>query len=115
MKEHRIEQRSFLTFYLEVFDNQSDLPMGQLYDLTIEGIMIIGDDPIFQSIEYELRIELKDEIDGKNHIILLAESARCTEDKNIAKYRTGYKFTQIDKKDIKVIDYLITQFGYQIE
>ncbi len=115
MSNKRKSPRSFLTFYLDVFNLDNGEALGQVYDITQEGFMLISDAPITTSDKFVMKMAMPEEIKEPRFITFEAEGLRSFEDVDFNKYRTGFKFKKIDKVHIDLIENLINDFGYRLE
>ncbi|NQU63742.1 MAG: hypothetical protein HQ517_05600 [SAR324 cluster bacterium] len=118
MNEKRVLERKNFIFDIEVFDrsqpggDQGELTvLGDLADVTKEGIMLISDEPIQEKTMFQLRIVLPEEIEGKKAINFQAESTRCagTIHENI--FTTGFKIKELDEDNLAIINGLITKYA----
>ena len=67
--------------------------MGNLVDTT-EGCMLISDDPIETGADFELKLDLPEEIRGRQ-ITFDAHSRWCKSDVNPGFYDTGFRLSNI--------------------
>lgn len=116
-EKRRLERKNFI-FDIEVFerseprDGEGDLSLlGDLADVTMEGVMLVSDEAIQEKTVFQLRIVLPEEIDGIKKIDFEAESIRCDKTIHESIFTTGFKIIKLDQENQSIIDRLITQFA----
>ncbi len=116
MKSHAGEQRkvkrSHLIYYLRVFDRESGNLLGHLVNITPDGIMLVGESPVEAGRQFQLRMQLKSIMGGKNHIDFEAESLWSNNDINPDFFDSGFKLLKIDSSDQVIIQELINDYGF---
>jgi c-di-GMP-binding flagellar brake protein YcgR len=105
-------KRRHLIYYLNVYDTNTDRLLGQLVDITTEGMMLTSDDPIEENVFFELRMVLPEAIEAKEEILFDARSLYCRQDVNPDLYSTGFKFENISENDQKIIENLINEYSF---
>ncbi len=111
MEKRRLKRRH-LIYYLSVFDGKTDHLIGQLVDLTTEGLMLTSEKSIEQSSVYQLRMLLPEAIRGKTQLTFEAETMWCNRDVNPNFYDIGFRLIDIAKTDMKIIESLIYDFSF---
>jgi hypothetical protein len=96
-----------------VLDEASGEVLGQVGNLTIEGVMICSDRPLEIDRLYSLQIELPDEVDGRSRLNLLARSLWCQRAGIPAHYATGLELLNLEEADKRVIELLIQDAVFQ--
>ena len=114
MSAQRKLERKKLIFYLKVFGEKTNRLIGDLVDITTEGIKLIGSRPVKTEITYKLRMDLPREIDGEKKIIFNAQSRWCEKDDRTDFYNTGFKLTAISPDDINRIENLILEYSHAV-
>ncbi len=112
MKEERKIKRRHLILYLRVFDSKSDELLGNLGDLTTEGIMVVSDKQIEINKSYNLKMTLPAKIEGQQQINLHAKAVWCNQDVNSDYYDTGFKINDIDPQTVHLISKIISDLGF---
>lgn len=112
MIEKRKMKRRHLIYYLSLFEGNSDHLVGQLVDLTTEGLMITSENPVPPGTEVKLRMVLPEEIRGKNSLSFEAISRYYRRDVNPNFYVIGFSVKEISDVDIKIIETLIQGFSF---
>ena len=94
MAEQRKHDRKHMINYLRVIDRNTEELVGNLVDITTEGCMLISDDPIETGADFELKLDLPEEIRGRQ-ITFDAHSRWCKSDVNPEFYDTGLRLSNI--------------------
>lgn len=113
MPERRRFKRRHLIFYLEVFDDKTDLLIGHVVDITVDGIMLISQEPIELNTSLGLRIELPAETRGKSQLKFKAKSLWSKKDVNPDYHCTGIKLLDVSADDLKTIKRVIARFKFK--
>lgn len=113
MAELRKHDRKYLIYYLRVFDRNTEELLGNLVDITTEGLMLISENPIELAKTFELKMDLPEEIRGSRQIFFNAQSKWCKNDVNPDFYDTGFQLSNISTNDIGIIESLIQDFYFQ--
>jgi hypothetical protein len=111
MSERRKIERKYLIYYLRVFDRSTNLFMGNLVDITTDGIMVMSETPIKQNTVFTLAMDLPEPICGCKRVTFDAKSIRCEQDPNPVFYNTGFQFVAIENGDVETIRTLIEEFS----
>ncbi len=113
MKEKRNLKRRHLIYYLKVFDRNSNELLGNLIDITPNGIQLITENPLETGILFKLKMVLPKTILDKSELIFDAKSIRCDRDINPNFYITGFQLLNVSKDHHAIIDQLIDDSGFQ--
>ncbi len=111
MDNRRKLQRRHLIYYLRVFDINSHELLGHIMDITVEGALLISEQPIKTDTIFRLKMILPDEITRRKDIQYTARSVWCKKDPNPDFYNTGFQFQTINPADQSRISRLIDLFG----
>lgn len=95
MKEKRQVERTYLAFYLRVFDGAGSKVMGHLVNISSNGLMLLSDFPIPVNEDYKLRMRLPSELVKNGEILFNAVSRWCQNDINPEFYLTGFQLHDI--------------------
>ena len=110
MKERRKHHRKDLAFFTRLFDRDTGQLLGHLANLTVEGAMIISNEPIEAEKVYRLHMDLPDQRFGKAHLDLDAKSVYCQPDINPQFYNAGFQFVNISPRDIGIIESIVQEY-----
>jgi hypothetical protein len=111
MNEKRKLQRRQLSVQLDVIDRATRQPLGQLVDITSEGMMVAGKAPVETPFFYQLIIPLPEKILGKERLEIDAESVWCRSDLNPQQFTAGFQFLNPREENIHAIVGLVVKFG----
>ncbi len=118
MQEKRKLERKNFIYDIEVLDRgkpvdeTGDFPViGDMADITVEGVMLVTDDPVEESAEFHMRVPLPEEINGKNEIDFVAESICCNKTIHETIFTTGFRITKVDESNRSVILRFIEEFA----
>ena len=112
MREKRKHKRINLIFYLEILDNETGKPLGNLADISNGGLMMVGDEQMETGKEFLLSLCLPEATYGQK-IINFKAHPRCSKvDVNPTFYASGYEFIEIGPVETKTIESLIDNFSF---
>ncbi|MGE0082909.1 MAG: PilZ domain-containing protein [Desulfococcaceae bacterium] len=113
MPNQRKAKRRHIIYYLRVLDRNTGQLIGQLVDITTEGIKLISENPVDPETFLQLRMLLPDEINRKSEISFDVESMWCKRDINPNFFSIGFEFVDISQEDINIIKNLIYDFSFR--
>ena len=113
MAEKRRLKRRHLIYYLRVFDRNDDQLIGHLTDITVEGMMLISEEPIKTNTVFQARMVLPTGIEGHKPVNFDIGSVWCHRDVNPNFYATGFQLIDISPEDVETINSLIDEFGFR--
>ena len=111
MNERRKHQRKYMVFFGRVVDRNSAQLVGNVADITNDGIMIISSQPLALDQDYEMRLDLSKEIFGIDHLDLKGRSIWCKPDIDPTLFNTGFQLQNISKEDSIIIEQIIKEYG----
>jgi hypothetical protein len=116
-EKRKLERKNFIRD-IEIFDrngfaaeNGERPVLGDLADITVEGVMLISDEPIAEKTAFQMKLVLPEEIEGKESIEFEAESIRCNKTIHESIYTTGFLITKLDEDSHAIISKLISEFA----
>ena len=112
MDERRRHKREYLIFYLRVFDLNSSKLLGHIVDITVEGIRLISEEPLSAEQEFNLKMDLPDEINGVKQIFFRAKALHSKKDVNPSFYVTGCSLMNMSDENKEIIKQLIDDFKF---
>ncbi len=112
-EDRRKLKRRYLMFYSRVYDRKNGKMLGYLADMTIEGAMVISEEPIPTDEVYRLRIDLPEDIYGKAYMNLEAHSVWSKPDVNPNFYMTGFQLLNVSSEDREIIQRIIQDYGFR--
>ena len=113
MEERRKIKRRYLMFYSRVYDRKSGRLIGHLSDLTREGAMIIGEEPVEPGQLFNLSMDLPEDIFGKPLLFFEAKSIWCKPDVDPAFYVSGFHVEKITPADVEIIERIVESYGFR--
>lgn len=103
-------ERAHLIYFLRVFDAASGELLGQMVDLTTDGLMVIGEHPVAARRKYTLRMDLPRNIPMGGHLTVEALCKWCRRDPGGDFYSMGFRITELPPDTHRVVDQLIERF-----
>ena len=79
--------------FFGVFNRAADEFIGQLADISSEGMMVLSKKAYPDGATMKLRIELPEEIKGSDQLMVEARTVWCERDSNPDYHRIGFSFT----------------------
>ena len=107
MKEKRRQVRREAKEFLIACDSQTGAVIGQVADMTEQGIMLLSEKPRQPHTIEKCIITLPERTDGKDYISFEMECMWCVLDKESGMYQMGYEFRRMTPVNIAVIQGLL--------
>ena len=111
--ERRKSQRRHLIYYLKLFDVDKDEFLGNLVDITAEGLMLVSEKCLKKNEHLHLMLRLPKVVRGKKAIEFHGCCLWCQQDVNPDLFASGFEFTQISEEDQDIIEILVRRHGFQ--
>lgn len=117
-EKRKLQRRNFL-LDMEVVDvngigedGNKGIVLGDLADITIEGLMLISETPVDNNATYQLRVNLPEDVVGTENVIdFEAKSFTCRKTIHENIYTTGFKMTKLDEENKKRIRAVISEYA----
>jgi hypothetical protein len=109
MQTRRME-RAHLIYFLRVFDAASGELLGQMVDLTPDGIMVIGEAAVVPRQKYQLRMDLPRNVPMGRHLTVEARCKWCRRDPGGDFHSMGFRLLDMSPEAHQVVDQLIEKF-----
>lgn len=113
MTDRRQLPRKHLMYYARVFDAETGKLVGHLVDVTVAGLMLIGERPVETGQTYALRLELAGGVADVPFIEFEARSLWRQRDVNPLYHTTGFQFLDLPPEAPAVIARIVEQFGFR--
>ncbi|MDM8523551.1 PilZ domain-containing protein [Desulfococcaceae bacterium HSG8] len=113
MPEKRKQKRRHLIYYLNVFDRNTDQRIGQLVNITTDGVMLTSEDPIEADTVFEFKMILPEEIKGIRLVTFDARSRWYRRSVKPRFYDIGFELLDISSEHARIIENLISDFSFQ--
>ncbi|MBT4264431.1 MAG: hypothetical protein HN580_17645 [Deltaproteobacteria bacterium] len=116
-EKRKLERKNFIRD-IEILDRNGPVAeegglsvLGDLADITVEGVMLVSDEPVSEKTIFQMRIILPEEIEGVKEIDFEAESIRCNKTIHDNIYTTGFRITKLDQNNHSIVENLISKFA----
>ena len=115
--ELRAAKRIQLSYFLKVHQRGRRKLLGQVLDITEQGLNILSGDPIESGRMLSVLVELPETIYGKTRLALKVECRWCKPDINPSYYSIGFRFAQLTARELDLIRALIEnyEFGRELQ
>ena len=105
-QEMRQHNRMEVSKVIRVIDRQTGTFLGRLVNLSEEGFMLLGPQPINENNILQLSLEFDSGAGATNPILVGAESLWCHSSNDQAQYWTGFFIIDISDKDHERVRHL---------
>lgn len=113
MQDKRKLKRRYLLYYMRIYDALSRQQIGNLVDITQQGVMIVGEHPVPVGQIARLRMELTNEVAEKAYMEFSALSKWCEPDVTPDRFNTGFEIRDLSPEDAEIIQRINEQFGFR--
>ena len=116
-EKRKLKRRNFIIDMMVIDRNDfregtEDFPeIGDLADITVEGILLVSDEPIVEDKLYEMKVILPKEVEEGRYIDFDARAVRCKETIHENIYMTGFKIESLDDANKQRIRKLIDRYA----
>lgn len=110
--ELRTLKRRHLIYYLEVHDDETGELLGNLVDITTEGLKLVSKAPLQAKKLFKMRMNLPEGYFGEKELRFEAMSMWSSNDINPDFYDTGFNAPDLDSKVKNIILTLIALMGF---
>ena len=107
----RKSKRCRLTQYLRIFDRETGELLGQLENVSIEGIMLSGEKNLEEGKIYHMWMDLPARMEDCFQIIFNARNVWSSKYANADLYNSGFEFTKINEQNVELIKRLIEEYS----
>lgn len=115
MSDNRIEARIQLSYFLRVYERGTQKKLGQILDITPNGLNLLSAEPIESGTIKSILIDLPQEIMGKQRLSLTVESRWCKTDINPSYYSIGFKYRELSPESLALVTALMDVYEFGIE
>ena len=109
--EQRNLKRQNFIIDLEVIDMESNQIIGDVGDITPEGLMLVSEQPIEESKRFKFKIAFPEDAEIKMQIEFEAESIRCVRTIHESIFTTGFKIENPDSENLLSINKMIKRYA----
>lgn len=113
-KERRKEQRKKLMAYTMVYDQQTKRQLGYIQDLTLQGMLVIGERMLDTDTQTTLAFELPGGLPGiiTTHLSIAARVVRCEKDANSQTYKIGFEYIDLKMEQTEILRALLERYHF---
>lgn len=117
MDHQRKEERKKLMAFTPVYNSKQKALIGYVGDITLKGILVIGEKSVNIGEQITLTIEVAEAdlpglVDGK--FTIPAKTAWCRRDAESADfYNIGFEFTEVSPQNTVIIDSIIARYHFR--
>jgi hypothetical protein len=110
MPEKRKFNRVHLIHYLRMFDRKTGELIGNLVDLTAEGLQLLSETRIEPGKILEIRMEFPEEVDGLQDILINAQAIWCDHKLDPDLFSVGCRLLPVTPTQVTIIRDLIDNY-----
>ena len=88
---------------LLIYDTETNLPIGQIINLSDRGFKLMAEQPTEVSKVYNCRMTIPDDFASKKEITFFAECRWCNQNEETTWYDSGFYLRKIEPSDLKII------------
>ncbi|GAB4491930.1 MAG: hypothetical protein Fur0016_24080 [Anaerolineales bacterium] len=118
MTDRRTEIRKKLMVFTTVRDKHQGTLLGYLENLTLHGLLVVGEKPLELNTRLTLEIELPDELPDTptRHMVLEARVARCVPDQQSPReFNLGFEFLHIEPDQTQILQSLLERYHFRYQ
>ena len=115
MNDHRKESRKKLVAFTPVYDLLHKTLLGYVGDLTLQGVMVIGEKPVETNKHFTLGIEFQaspPEVPARR-IVVPARVAWCRHDDSPQYFNIGFQFNDVSSESAREIEAIIERYQFR--
>lgn len=109
--ENRSRTRKIANEVLEVEDHLTASVIGQVVNISTEGFMLVGHEPLDEGSVYQLDLLLPKTLKERNKVFLGAEVIWTKETERPDSYWSGLQIIDISEEDLDIIQALIKDWS----
>ena len=107
-------ERKYLTYFSRVLDRRNNKLLGYLYDLTIEGAMVVGEVELPTGKTLPARIDLPEGLCPKKYLDIEAYVVWSSPNEEDGTYKSGLRLMNTHPDEVEMLDCLIDHFGMAV-
>jgi hypothetical protein len=115
MDEQRKESRKKLMAFTPVYDSGQNILLGYVEDLTLSGILVVGETAVEANQEHVLRIEFPITLPNvaTAHITIPARVVWCRPDKSPQYFNIGCEFIDVTPEQVKIFRAILKKYQFR--
>jgi len=98
-------------FYSRVFNRQTGEIIGYLGDLSAQGMMVIAEHPLDANEQFEISMDLPEEIYARPSLNFSVQSIWCKPDLDPAFFTIGFKLLNPVPEDVRIVHRILNDYG----
>jgi len=113
MRNNRKDERKKIMTFTPVNDLHTNILLGYLGDLTVQGAMMVGEKPV--EIDRKLTLVIDFPVASEVPAIRLTIPARvvwCRQEEHRTYYHTGLEFQEMTEKNKKIIEAILEKYHF---
>jgi PilZ domain-containing protein len=112
MMERRRNKRQKFSYYMRVTDNLTEKPVGHISDVSVLGLKIDSAKPIPVGQNFNLRLDLTNEVASKNYMVFVARSRWCGADRfDPLIQNVGFEIVNMSSQDAAIYARIIERYA----
>ena len=116
MNDQRKEARKNLIAFTPVYDFRQKVLLGYVGDLTLLGLMAVGERVQEIDAEKVLRIEFPNDLPGiaNSHVVIPARVAWCRPDPDSTRYvNVGFEFLEVASDHLQLFQAILARYQFR--
>ena len=115
MSDHRKESRKKLIAFTPVYDLLHKTLLGYIGDLTLQGIMVVGEKSVEINKHLTLGIEFPEGLPevSARRVVIPARAAWCRQDDSPQYFNIGFEFVDISPENARIIEAILERYQFR--
>ena len=106
IQEMRSHNRAEVSEVIRVLDRQTGMDLGRLVNISKEGFMLLGSQPIAEDNILQLSLEFESATDNTSPMLIGVESLWCHSSNDQTQYWAGFYIIDISEEDLERVRHL---------
>jgi len=106
IQEMRCHNRVEVSEVIRVTDRQTETKLGRLVNISEEGFMLLGSQPVSVDSILQLSLEFESETNNANPILIGVECLWCHSSSDQSQYWAGFYIIDISDEDLERVRHL---------
>ncbi len=116
MSRLRMERRRKVLTFTPVYNQNEDVLLGYLGDLTLRGALMVSEFPVDTDQILTLGIEFrKSSVKPVKRMVIPARVAWCKHEDHRTYYNTGLEFLELNEKEKKAVEAILKKYEFSRE
>ncbi len=108
---HRKRERKEINQTIPIFDIINNREVGELVNITVDGMMIISGSHIETQSIFQFLLKLPGLIQGVDELHIGVDCLWCRETENFHRYWAGFQIIDASDETVAIIETLIKNYG----